>query len=222
MFPNWIGNAGLLKAAIAQDAGVAFAAPSFDASIAGVRVLEDALEAIAQDFERELYGCRFRQIHERRVDAHCIGFAIEAFSDRTLHGIDERATAVGIATIVFLAQARIDIAHVRSSGSVGSQREKQKISRRDEGRFDALRQKVWRIVLPQGHIGNERAGTFEDGADIDFFEIVQAQFSSHHAGAFNFNGVALAVVKHDRRNAIVLLLRDRSTGGAVLAATEND
>ena len=70
------------------------------------------------------------------MDANRIGFAVDALSDRALHGINERTATIGIATVVFLAQSRINIANFYGRGSVGGNGEKQQVARRYEGGFD--------------------------------------------------------------------------------------
>ena len=97
--------------------------------VVGMRPLDNDVDDAELGRQAPCFG--FRQIHQRCVDAD-VGFECQA--ERRLHGVDEDATAIGVAGIVGLAHAADQVGDPATMCVAGGHGEKECVPGRNERR----------------------------------------------------------------------------------------
>ena len=185
-----------------------------DAVVAGVGVVADVVEAA--EFVGQLPGLRFGEVHQGGVDLEGV---VHCEVEGGIHGFDEYVAAVGVAGEVGFAYAGDDVADVLSFGADGGVKQEQGVAAVDEGVGEA----VFGGLNGGGVVGEGVLGDVFDEGEVED-GLFDAPVLGDAAGAFEFDGVALAVLEADCLDVFAAVGLDGldEAGGGVLSAGEDD
>ena len=152
--------------------------------------------------------------------------AVHAGIEGHLHGLDAVVAAVRVTGGVALAHAQHQMADVFAVGPGRGVHDEQQVAARHEGVGDAF------AFLLDGHVrGQGRVGQLAEQADVQQgvgpqtvlpFRLEGRDGAADLAAAFQFHGVALAVIEAQRMDAGKAGKGPGKAGGRILAAGKDD
>ena len=201
----------------AQITGRAVAATiAFDAVVAGERF--GAYQFKFVPVVRQRPGLGFIEPHQRRFKANIFR---HAQTDRMVQRLHELIATVRITGEVGLAYAGDDGFRLHLIGINSCQRQEQNIASRYKGIWNAV---GIRFVVWHGNTVASQAADrqFIEQGDVQHFMRASAQRQRQFTGNVNFSAMALAIIKRDAVNFIILMQRLHQACCGILSTAKDD